>query len=328
MKTLKIYYFRTQNTKQLILFCNEAHIYQYNIYFNDCLNLVLFYYYIFMRMKKSHLLFVIIGIFLILFYVLAEKKISDYFLDPKKNTPWQEKNIDPSFQDKDTGNVIDLNKDTGNVIDQEEWCIEDFQEKVISSKPQQKSTLTSSGLQNFKNIIGIDSFCISKKLGQLFLNVDWDSNAKVNNAESWRMISLGFENLYNNEVGWWGNGYLVYSTYDFAIGTIYEIYATKWDYEEIKNNQKKNIIEINGIKGFVQYKSVSYYGNTPVIQKAVVFPFENYYIAVVYGLMGDYSQNHDEVISALYNNTYPQEDSDNLQLVDKFVKSIKFTNKQ
>jgi hypothetical protein len=65
-----------------------------------------------------------------------------------------------------------------------------------------------------------------------------------------------------------------------------------------------------------------------VIQKAVVFPFENYYIAVVYGLMGDYSQNHDEVISALYNNTYPQEDSDNLQLVDKFVKSIKFTNKQ
>lgn len=183
---------------------------------------------------------------------------------------WQNLKLDQQITDSQeiaTQPSVEAPVEEKTILSKEEVCVEDFQKQKVASEPYPKYTLSKSELDNFKNIMGISSFCISQKLGQLFLNVDWDSESPDVSfkADSGRMISLGFKNLF--EGSGWGNGYIVYSTYNFVIGTEYDVYATQSDYQEIRDGKKNNVLEVNGTKGFVQYKWHSTFG---IIQKKLL----------------------------------------------------------
>lgn len=207
-------------------------------------------------------------------------------------------------------------------------CITDFQKQEVASLPSSKFTLSKTELDNFKSIMGIQSFCLPKTLGPLLLNVDWDSKSPnaSSGAGSGRMISLGFNNIFRGMFGGWGRGYMVYATYDFVIGSMYYTYATQADFQAVVEGKKDHMFTANGATGFIQYKWQRHLGaETGVIVKIAVFPFKNSYVAIVYELLGkDYTQNHEQVIAELYANKYPKEDAAFLRAIDDFVASIKF----
>lgn len=62
------------------------------------------------------------------------------------------------------------NSNTGktNTEMKKSLCIEDFQKQKITWVPYPKFTLFKSELDNFKNIMNINSFCLPQELGQFF----------------------------------------------------------------------------------------------------------------------------------------------------------------
>ncbi|MCX6795661.1 MAG: hypothetical protein NT165_02990 [Candidatus Falkowbacteria bacterium] len=100
-----------------------------------------------------------------------------------------------------------------------------------------------------------------------------------------------------------------------------------------ENKPVAHPIEVDGVKGFVEY----YFGpciancegaGANVMEKRIVFPFANHYSAVVYRFSGEYLKQDDKLIDNLYRGNYPESDKEGLELIDKLVSSLNFSAKQ
>jgi len=156
-------------------------------------------------------------------------------------------------------------------------------------------------------------------LGAPFVNADW--NGQQTAATTGRMLSIGFEGLYHG--AGWSDGYLLYATYDFATGSEYDIFATKEDRDAVLRGTIPDMIEVNGIKGFVRFAPGLGMGLQNVY-KEYVFPFDTYYVAVVYALGAYDPENVDVVIQRAKAGECPVTHVLGLQAMDFLAQSIQF----
>ena len=185
-------------------------------------------------------------------------------------------------------------------------------EQYYLNTQQQNDLLTASHISGLSPHTG---------LGRMFLAVDWSIPA----ADNGRKIVFGFEGTKN----WgsrWGGLTLEYSTYDFAIGSEYRTYATAQDYQKVVS-QDLNNVTVNGIKGTVTYRlNTDYDANQ--IEKVVVFPFKNYYIAGVYKFKETNLPNSEQIIEDLRKSIYPKSEKAYIQMFDSLINSVAFADKQ
>ena len=155
-------------------------------------------------------------------------------------------------------------------------------------------TLSAETFHTYLVDMAISSICVPAQLGALYLNVDWNS-ADLGHVTG-RMLSLGFTELYAGSG--WGDGYLVYATYDFAAGTEYDVFARPEDWEAAAQGavaqgtlQDVETLEIDGVRGFIRFQRGLGYGSCRVY-RVILFPFEAHYIAIVQAL-GEYDGDVD-----------------------------------
>lgn len=122
-------------------------------------------------------------------------------------------------------------------------------------RDQPRYTLSTEELNGYLAVMGIKSLCIPLRLGAPFVNVDWDSQRM---DATGRLLSIGFENLYHGSG--WSSAYIEYVTYDFVVGSEYNIFATPDDREAVRQGTMPNMIEIGGAKGFTRFQSVVFDG--------------------------------------------------------------------
>lgn len=185
--------------------------------------------------------------------------------------------------------------------------------------------LDDEELEQYLSEMNIDTINIPLDFGQPFLAIDW--NATNHSADRGRMFVIGFEGLYEWG-GHWGAGQIIYATYDFVVGTEYDTYADLRDYGALENK----LIDIetvvwaeNNILGYQVYK---WYERFESIEKITVFPFAEYYVAIVYMLEGDYQEDYETTIPALYEDSYPEDEQCLLYLIDSLALSVEFNVEQ
>lgn len=140
--------------------------------------------------------------------------------------------------------------------------------------------MSTEELNAYLSIMGIQSLCIPAMWGAPFVNADWDSATQP--SVEGRMISLGFENLYPG--AGWSKGFLLYSTYGFGAPTEYETFATLADRDAVREGTGPDLIEVNGVTGLMRIKASDLCMGACSVYRTFVFPFETYYVAVVYDL--------------------------------------------
>lgn len=184
-----------------------------------------------------------------------------------------------------------------------------------------RGPLSSQQLADYLNIMGIDSICIPRSFGAPSINVDWN-NLDNPPVAIGRMISIGFEGLDEGAYGW-GRGFLVYSTYDFEIGSEYDVFATQEDLQATQSHSMPRTISVDGLDGFIRY-----FPGLPMDTQAVyityVFPFDTYYIAAVLalGLYDPAKVSH--VILQMEEGRHPDLTSPDVPLFNQLVSSIRF----
>ena len=184
---------------------------------------------------------------------------------------------------------------------------------------QPRYTLSTEELNSYLALMGVESLCVPLQVGAPFTNVDWDSQQL--GGTTGRMLSIGFEELYYGEG--WSEGHIVYATYDFAAPTMYDIFATLEDRDAVAQGTMLDMLEVDGVKGFMRFKLGTSMGTQPVY-KTYVFPFETYYIAVVYDL-GAYDPGDVEaVIQKLKAGEYPADRLQDIQALDSLALSMQF----
>lgn len=146
---------------------------------------------------------------------------------------------------------------------------------------QTRRVLSPTDLADYLNIMGIRSLCIAPEFGAMSLNVDWNDLGDPPVAIG-RMISLGFDGL-SSEVSGWGRGYLLYSTYDFEVGSEYNVFATREDLAATRARSKPAMFTVDGVDGFLRFSPGLAYGQQAV-NVTYVFPFETAYVAAVLAL--------------------------------------------
>jgi hypothetical protein len=178
-------------------------------------------------------------------------------------------------------------------------------------------TLSADEFSSYLELMGIDTLCIPAVFGTPFLNVDWDSAAAT--AAQGRMVSIGFEGLYPG-FGW-SDGYLLYSTYDFETGSEYDTFAKFSDFQAVQDGSMPHMLEVDGVKGFSRiHKGLSY--NAVPLFKTIIFPFETYYIALVYWV-GDYEDDLDGISARLQAGEYPTQFASAVRF-DQMATTIQF----
>ncbi len=193
----------------------------------------------------------------------------------------------------------------------------------------EQSYLTDTQLRHYMEQVRLSNFTSNPAFGTTFLAVDWNSVETANPldiptslADSGRKIALGFDNT----IAWgsrWGGVGIHYSTYDFGIGAEHDMYAEASDLVAIKNNTVETIT-VNGVEGIVRYSQHSMFN---VIQKVVVFPFADYYIATVYHFT-EPVENPDAVLADLQKGIYPEKEAENLRNFDELTASLQFLDAQ
>jgi len=195
----------------------------------------------------------------------------------------------------------------------------ELREPYQRNKGQPRYTLSNDELNNLLKIMAIDSLCIHSELGDPFINTDW--NSQDISAATGHMLSLGFENLYHG--AGWSDGYMLYSTYDFSMGTAYDSFATREDFQAVMEKSISNQIDVNGVPGFIRYQKGLSLGLIP-IYKAYIFPFEDFYTAVVYGFGPFEWEQVDIALARLQTGEVPNEHSQDSNLMDVLALSIQF----
>jgi hypothetical protein len=186
-------------------------------------------------------------------------------------------------------------------------------------------TLSAKELHAYLDAMGVAELCIPPALGAPFLNVDWDSAGGVGVAERGRMISVGFEATYTG--GGWSEAFLLYATYDFAAGVMYDTYARPQDRDALRNGTMPGAFEVNGVQGFVRFHPSNFGYHRRDVYKTIVYPFETDYVAVVYHL-GDWpaDADWDALIQDLSAGAYPpdRQPQATVALVDTLAGSLRF----
>jgi len=184
-----------------------------------------------------------------------------------------------------------------------------------------RRVLTSQQLADYLNIMGVDSICIPAAFGPPILNVDWN-NLDDPPVAIGRMISIGFEGLDEGAYGW-GRGFLVYSTYDFEVGSEYDVFATLEDLEAIRSRSMPRLIRVDGVDGFLRYfPGLSM--DTQAVYITYIFPFDTHYLATVLALgLYDPAQVND-IILQMEEGRHPDLANPDLPLFDQLVSSIRF----
>jgi hypothetical protein len=149
--------------------------------------------------------------------------------------------------------------------------------------------------------------------------VDWNSAQ----GAIGRMVSLGFEALYTG--GGWSQAFILYATYDFAIGSEYDTFARPEDRVVLEKGSMPDTIEVDGVKGFVRFHVSPYGLGGHTMYKCFVFPDETGYVAVVYEL-GQLRADADwaALIEDLSRGAYPPELQETVVLVDGLAMSLVF----
>jgi len=183
-----------------------------------------------------------------------------------------------------------------------------------------RHTLSAGELRGYLALMGIESLCIPRQLGAPFLAADW--NSEDGGAIRGRMLSIGFESLYDGSG--WGEGFLVYATYDFAAGTEFDVFATREDREALVNGRMPGAIEVNGVRGFVRFQPCRLCTWTQRVYKVTAFPFDTDYVAVVYET-GEYDpRDVEEVMRRLEAGECPANRVTGMQATDFLARSIQF----
>jgi hypothetical protein len=199
-------------------------------------------------------------------------------------------------------------------------CLETFEARALETEGNPRIALSAGEWEGYLDLMGLQSLCIPVELGAPFLNADWDS-AKI--PATGRMVSIGFENFYHGSG--WSDIFLVYSTYDFITGTEFDRFATLEDRDALRSHSLANEIEINGASGFIRFKTAvwTHEGQPQVIYRIIVFPFENYYAAVVYKL-GAFDGEVDEWIQKFEQGNYPKDRAAHVEMMDFLANSLRF----
>ncbi len=203
-------------------------------------------------------------------------------------------------------------------------CLTSFEQRELNEPDQHvkenqpRHTLSKEELADYLALMGITSWCIPEELGAPFLNVDWDSR-QIPGAEG-RMVSLGFENLYPGSG--WSSGFVLYSTYDFKMGTEYDVFARLEDRDALMQGALPDRVDVNGVPGFTRIMS-GLYPETLLVQKAVVFPFETDYVAVVYQFWGS-DPDDANTVQQIRDGNYPAEQAQQAQALDELIHSLHF----
>ncbi len=184
---------------------------------------------------------------------------------------------------------------------------------------QDRYTLSQEEYSGYLRLMGIGSLCLPEDFGVPFIIVDWNS-ADIP-AAAGRMVSIGFEEQYGG--GGWSSGYLIYATYDFSVGSEYEVFATQGDFEDIGAQTKPNMINIDGVEGFIRFHPGIPMGLQSV-SKTYVFPFENYYVAAVQTLGAYEPAVIQEVLVEMEVGRHPDLMQEDVLMMDRLVSSIEF----
>ncbi|MGB2964771.1 MAG: hypothetical protein WBB69_12380 [Anaerolineales bacterium] len=203
-------------------------------------------------------------------------------------------------------------------------CQEGFEDRELREPYQRydgkpRYTLSEEELIVYLDLMGIESICFPVQFGAPFVNVDW--NSIEDPPATGRMVSIGFEELYSG--GGWSRGYLVYATYDFSIGTEYDVFATRADLEQITAQANPNLINIGGVEGFIRYFP-SFPMGMQVISQTYIIPFEDYYIAAVLTLGAYDPAVINEVLREMEEGKHPDLIDENIKLMEILVSSIRF----
>lgn len=199
-------------------------------------------------------------------------------------------------------------------------CLKTFESREIKTTGKPHIALSADEWNGYLNLMGIQSLCLPVEMGTPFVNADWDS-AQI--PATGRMVSIGFENLYHGSS--WSDIFLIYATYDFKVGTEFDRFASFEDRDALWNHTIPDEIVINGVSGFTRFKTAMWtYENQPIIiYRTVVFPFENYYVAVVYKL-GAFNEDAKELIKQFGEGDYPPDTALHVEVMDFLVNSLRF----
>ena len=177
--------------------------------------------------------------------------------------------------------------------------------------------LSSEQLAHYLNVMGIDSLCIPHSFGAASLNVDWNAPIAIG-----RMVSIGFDGLGGGASGW-GRGFLLYSTYDFEVGSEYDVFATEDDLRATRTESMARMISVDGIDGFIRYFPGLSMG-TQAVHLTYIFPFDTYYLAAVLTL-GQYDPAQvNDVILEMEQGRHPDLVNPDLLRFNKLVSSMQF----
>jgi hypothetical protein len=133
------------------------------------------------------------------------------------------------------------------------------------------------------------------------------------------MISIGFENLYHGEG--WGDGYLLYSTYDFQVGSEFDRFANLEDWKNFQVGKLADSQPISGANGFSRIQVGISYGKVPVY-KTYIYPKENGYLALVYTI-GAYEDDFESKAGEFKKGIYPPDKQADIALFDRIAGTLK-----
>jgi len=203
-------------------------------------------------------------------------------------------------------------------------CQEGFEGRELREPYQRNKydgpryTLSDEELRAYLDLMGIESICLPPQFGSPFINVDWNS---LEIPATGRMVSIGFEELYGG--GGWSSSYLVYATYDFSVGSEYEVFASPGDFEQVQTRSIPGLINIDGVEGFVRFHPGIPMGMQTIL-KTYVFPFEGYYIAAVINLGAYDPAKVEDILLEMAAGKHPDLVNENVAQLDLLVSSIRF----
>ncbi len=215
--------------------------------------------------------------------------------------------------------TLDLTPDPGA-------CLEDVERHQLRethevAEGSERYSLSAEEWLGYLELMGIESLCIPSGFGAPYLNVDWNGFANPGLAIG-RMVSIGFERL-NDGLSGWSRGYLLYSTYDFEIGTMYQDFAEPKDLAAVRAGNVDIPVRVDGVDGFIRYEPGFPMGGQD-IAKTYVFPFEDYYVAAVLTLgVCPYDQVEQNIIE-MEAGRHPDIRFPYVPLMDNLVLSILF----
>lgn len=193
--------------------------------------------------------------------------------------------------------------------------------KIHQYNQQRDGSLSADQLSQYLSMMRIESLCIPDQLGAPLLNTDWDSS-QISGATG-RMISLGFKGLQQHTG--WGDGFILYATYNFSIGSEYETFAEQKDWQSVRQGLLSNILEIDGKDGFIRLNRSEHCMGKCSAYRSIVFPFEHYYIAVVYDLGAyDFDSDWDSILDNLKADQYPPEIATKINEIDFLASTLQF----